>query len=72
MLIGDSTNRGMMHYILERLNQTLTEADKTHDQKIYELERTSTRISFSYYPKFWLPPDQRPSFGDVMKQTIRS
>ncbi|KAF7495205.1 Cadherin-like and PC-esterase domain-containing protein 1 [Sarcoptes scabiei] len=72
VLIGDSTNRGMMHYILERLNQTLTEADKTHDQKIYELERTSTRISFSYYPKFWLPPDQRPSFGDVMKQTIRS
>ena len=69
-MIGDSTNRGIMHYIMERLNRTLTEADKTHDHKSYRLIDLDTTISFAYYPKFWLPPNQRPSFAQVFHDSL--
>ncbi|KAH7644999.1 pc-esterase domain-containing protein [Dermatophagoides farinae] len=70
LLIGDSTNRGIMHYIMERLNRTLTEADKTHDHKSYRLIDLDTTINFAYYPKFWLPPNQRPSFAQVFHDSL--
>nr|XP_027200606.1 uncharacterized protein LOC113794678 [Dermatophagoides pteronyssinus] len=71
LLIGDSTNRGIMHYIMERLNRTLTEADKIHDHKTYLLMELNTMINFVYYPKFWLSQDQRPSFVQVFHDSIK-
>ncbi|CAG2162722.1 unnamed protein product [Oppiella nova] len=69
LFVGDSTNRGIMHYLIERLNGTLVDWDKTHDLKIYpNMNRKKTLISFAYYPKFWLPTNQRPSFDRAVYQ----
>ena len=80
LLIGDSTNRGIMHYLLERLNGSLSEADKTHDTKHYELILTTgsnyptisinVSMTFMYYPKFWIPLPNRPSFAQALQQLL--
>ncbi|XP_054163074.1 cadherin-like and PC-esterase domain-containing protein 1 [Oppia nitens] len=69
LFVGDSTNRGIMHYLIERFNGSLMDWDKTHDLKIYpNMNRKKTVISFAYYPKFWLPTNQRPSFDKAVYQ----
>ncbi|CAG2100173.1 unnamed protein product [Medioppia subpectinata] len=69
LFVGDSTNRGIMHYMIERLNGTLIDWDKTHDLKIYpNMNKRKTVVSFAYYPKFWLPTNQRPSFDRAVYQ----
>ena len=69
LFVGDSTNRGIMHYLIERLNGTLNDWDKTHDLKIYpNMNHGKSLISFAYYPKFWLPTNQRPSFDRAVYQ----
>lgn len=71
LFIGDSTNRGIMHYFIEKINGSLMEWDKTHDLKIYpNINSGRTHISFAYYPKFWLPTDQRPSFEKAIYQLL--
>ncbi|CAN7989448.1 unnamed protein product, partial [Ixodes hexagonus] len=71
LFIGDSTNRGMMHYAMERLNGTLQHWDKTHDIRLYgNLNRGETTASFAYYPQFWLPTSQRPVFDKAVYQLI--
>ncbi|XP_033745982.1 cadherin-like and PC-esterase domain-containing protein 1 [Pecten maximus] len=73
LFIGDSTNRGILHYILERVNGSLTQWDKTHNLKIYRnINHNSTVLSFAYYPQFWLPVDHRPAFDKAVYQLIRS
>ncbi|XP_060069203.1 cadherin-like and PC-esterase domain-containing protein 1 [Ylistrum balloti] len=73
LFIGDSTNRGILHYILERINGSLTQWDKTHNLKIYRnVNNNSTVLSFAYYPQFWLPTDHRPAFDKAVYQIIRS
>lgn len=73
LFIGDSTNRGILHYILERVNGSLTQWDKTHNLKIYRnINQNSTVLSFTYYPQFWLPSDHRPAFDKAVYQLIRS
>ncbi|KAI1278749.1 Cadherin-like and PC-esterase domain-containing protein 1 [Halotydeus destructor] len=63
LFIGDSTNRGIMHYIVEKLNGSLADGDKTHDARIYRgLNLGQTDLGFAYYPKFWMPSNERPSF----------
>ncbi|OWF35067.1 cadherin-like and PC-esterase domain-containing protein 1 [Mizuhopecten yessoensis] len=72
LFIGDSTNRGILHYILERINGSLTQWDKTHNLKIYRnVNHNSTVLSFAYYPQFWLPTDHRPAFDKAVYQLIR-
>ncbi|KFM56818.1 hypothetical protein X975_20021, partial [Stegodyphus mimosarum] len=67
LFIGDSTNRGMMHYVIERLNGTLSEWDKTHDIRVYtNVNNGRTAVSFAYYPQFWLPTNQRPVFDKAL------
>ncbi|TSK13309.1 Cadherin-like and PC-esterase domain-containing protein 1 [Bagarius yarrelli] len=52
LFIGDSTNRGMMYYLMERVNTTLEDWDKAHDTIIYHnLNQGRTLISYSYYPQ---------------------
>ncbi|XP_076333251.1 cadherin-like and PC-esterase domain-containing protein 1 isoform X2 [Tachypleus tridentatus] len=72
LFIGDSTNRGMMHYVMERVNGTLTEWDKTHDIRVYNnLNDGQTTVSFAYYPQFWLPTNQRPVFDKTLYQLLQ-
>lgn len=72
LFIGDSTNRGMMHYLMERVNGSLMEWDKTHDIRIVSnLNEGKTSVAFAYYPQFWLPSDQRPVFDKALYQLIQ-
>ncbi|XP_071784213.1 cadherin-like and PC-esterase domain-containing protein 1 [Asterias amurensis] len=72
LFIGDSTNRGIMYYLMEKLNGTLTEWDKTHDIKVYKnLNNNQTTVSFAYYPQFWLTASDRPVFDKALYQLIR-
>ncbi|XP_029658477.1 cadherin-like and PC-esterase domain-containing protein 1 [Octopus sinensis] len=72
LFLGDSTNRGIMHYILEKVNMTLQEWDKTHNIKHYDnLNNHTTSMSFAYYPQFWLPTDHRPTFDKAFYQLLR-
>ncbi|TRY79016.1 hypothetical protein DNTS_022221 [Danionella cerebrum] len=71
LFIGDSTNRGMMYYLMERVNTTLEDWDKAHDTIIYgNLNQGRTIVSYSYYPQFWLPIAQRPTFQRALQQLL--
>ncbi|XP_072529131.1 cadherin-like and PC-esterase domain-containing protein 1 isoform X2 [Salminus brasiliensis] len=71
LFIGDSTNRGVMYYLMERVNTTLEDWDKAHDTIVYHnLNQGRTLISYSYYPQFWLHKSQRPSFQRALQQLI--
>ncbi|KAH9496542.1 hypothetical protein Btru_017221 [Bulinus truncatus] len=72
LFIGDSTNRGIMHYIIYRLNGSLVEWDKTHNIRIYNLNQGNTTLGFAYYPQFWLAPRQRPLLDKALSQLFRS
>uniref|UniRef100_UPI00398F6F87 cadherin-like and PC-esterase domain-containing protein 1 isoform X2 n=1 Tax=Pristiophorus japonicus TaxID=55135 RepID=UPI00398F6F87 len=72
LFIGDSTNRGMMYYLMEEVNETLQEWDKAHDTKFYyNLNGGKTFTSYAYYPQFWLSLDQRPTFEKALEQLIQ-
>ena len=72
LFIGDSTNRGMTHYVTERLNGSLTEWDRTHDARVYDnINSRQTVLSFAYYPQFWMPPGQRPLFDASLLQLLK-
>ncbi|KAG5267759.1 hypothetical protein AALO_G00225380 [Alosa alosa] len=72
LFMGDSTNRGMMYYLMERVNETLQDWDKTHDTVLYHnLNRGHTPFSYSYYPQFWLEQSHRPTFQRALEQLIQ-
>lgn len=72
LFIGDSTNRGMMYYLMEEVNETLQDWDKAHDSKFcYNLNGGKTFTSYVYYPQFWLSLDQRPTFEKALEQLIQ-
>ncbi|NXI55766.1 CPED1 protein, partial [Chloroceryle aenea] len=72
LFIGDSTNRGMMYYLIERVNKTLQEWQKTHDIKCYHnINEGKTFISYSYYPQFWMNAKQRPTFEKALEQLLQ-
>ncbi|XP_074937251.1 cadherin-like and PC-esterase domain-containing protein 1 isoform X2 [Phalacrocorax aristotelis] len=72
LFIGDSTNRGMMYYLIERVNKTLQEWQKTHDVKCYQnINEGKTFISYSYYPQFWMNANQRPTFEKALEQLLQ-
>ncbi|NXH13111.1 CPED1 protein, partial [Bucco capensis] len=72
LFIGDSTNRGMMYYLIERVNKTLQEWQKTHDIKRYQnINEGKTFISYSYYPQFWMKANQRPTFEKALEQLLQ-
>ncbi|XP_075713258.1 cadherin-like and PC-esterase domain-containing protein 1 [Rhinoderma darwinii] len=71
IFIGDSTNRGMMNYLMERVNGSLQEWEKTHDMKLYSnINSGKTSISYCYYPQFWIDIRKRPTFGEALVQLI--
>ncbi|XP_056429794.1 cadherin-like and PC-esterase domain-containing protein 1 isoform X2 [Hyla sarda] len=71
IFIGDSTNRGMMYYLMERANGSLQEWQKSHDMKLYNnINSGRTRISYSYYPQFWMDTRKRPTFEEALVKLI--
>ncbi|XP_066995044.2 cadherin-like and PC-esterase domain-containing protein 1 [Anabrus simplex] len=71
LFLGDSTNRGMMHYIMERLNGSLAACDKTHHIRVYNnMNQGQTTLSFAYYPQFWLTAPDRPVFDKTLYQLL--
>lgn len=72
LFIGDSTNRGMMYYLIERLNETLQEWQKVHGTKLYpSVNGGKTLISYSYYPQFWISPSTRPTFEKALEHLLQ-
>ncbi|XP_032444646.1 cadherin-like and PC-esterase domain-containing protein 1 isoform X2 [Xiphophorus hellerii] len=71
MFIGDSTNRGMMFFLMERVNGSLQAWGRAHHTLLYRnLNRRRTQVSYSYYPRFWLEGSQRPTFRQALLQLI--
>ncbi|OCT89039.1 cadherin-like and PC-esterase domain-containing protein 1 [Xenopus laevis] len=70
LFIGDSTNRGIMYYLIERVNETLQEWQKSHAMKFYIINKGRTAISYSYYPQFWIEATKRPTFENTLEQLI--
>ncbi|KAK8752902.1 hypothetical protein OTU49_008200, partial [Cherax quadricarinatus] len=71
VFLGDSTNRGMLYSLLQRLNGSLTSWDKTHDLRVIRgANHGHTTFAFAYYPKFWLPSNQRPVFDQTLYQLL--
>ncbi|XP_016068822.1 PREDICTED: cadherin-like and PC-esterase domain-containing protein 1 isoform X2 [Miniopterus natalensis] len=72
LFIGDSTNRGIMYYLIERLNETLQEWQKVHGTKLYHnVNGGKTSISYSYYPQFWISPSLRPTFEKALEHLLQ-
>ncbi|XP_010123284.1 PREDICTED: cadherin-like and PC-esterase domain-containing protein 1, partial [Chlamydotis macqueenii] len=62
----------MMYYLIERVNKTLQEWQKTHDVKCYHnINEGKTFISYSYYPQFWMNTNQRPTFEKALEQLLQ-
>ncbi|XP_019899893.2 cadherin-like and PC-esterase domain-containing protein 1 isoform X2 [Esox lucius] len=73
MFIGDSTNRGMMYFLMERVNSSLEDWGKAHDSLVYHnVNQGHTHVSYSYYPQFWLEKNHRPTFQRALEQLIQS
>ncbi|KAG7496140.1 hypothetical protein JOB18_012898 [Solea senegalensis] len=71
MFIGDSTNRGMMYFLMERVNASLSDWGKAHDTLVYgNLNGGRTQVSYSYYPQFWLERGRRPTFRQALLQLL--
>ncbi|XP_069972371.1 cadherin-like and PC-esterase domain-containing protein 1 [Penaeus vannamei] len=71
VFLGDSTNRGMLYALVEKVNGSLTSWDKTHDLKVIrKVSSGHTNFAFAYYPKFWLPSNQRPVFDKTLYQLL--
>uniref|UniRef100_A0A3B5B1U8 Cadherin like and PC-esterase domain containing 1 n=1 Tax=Stegastes partitus TaxID=144197 RepID=A0A3B5B1U8_9TELE len=71
MFIGDSTNRGMMYFLMERVNSSLEDWGKAHDTLVYRnLNGGRSLVSYSYYPQFWLEKKQRPTFRRALMQLL--
>ncbi|XP_049273195.1 cadherin-like and PC-esterase domain-containing protein 1 [Rhipicephalus sanguineus] len=74
LFLGDSTNRGIMYYVLMRLNGTLGEWHKSHGIALHaqRLNGGRTAAGFAYYPQFWLPPNRRPTLARTLNQLVDS
>nr|XP_019961732.1 PREDICTED: cadherin-like and PC-esterase domain-containing protein 1 [Paralichthys olivaceus] len=71
LFIGDSTNRGMMYFLMERVNSSLDDWGKAHDTLVHrDLNAGRTLVSYSYYPQFWLEKEQRPTFREALLQLL--
>ncbi|KAI8742978.1 cadherin and PC-esterase domain-containing protein 1, partial [Biomphalaria glabrata] len=72
LFIGDSTNRGILHYIVHRLNGSLVKWDKTHNISLYTgLNNGHTIFGFAYYPQFWLSSKEQPHLDKALFQLFK-
>lgn len=69
LFFGDSTMRGMMYYLIERINGSLQTWEVSHNTLIYtNVNGGNTTMCFMYFPQFWLPVDQRNNSLERMLQ----
>ncbi|CAH1784586.1 unnamed protein product [Owenia fusiformis] len=72
LFLGDSTNRGIMHYMMEAVNGTLTQIDKSHGIVVYNnLNFGRTSMAFAYYPQFWQPDANKRSLADTLTKLVQ-
>ncbi|XP_077355726.1 cadherin-like and PC-esterase domain-containing protein 1 [Festucalex cinctus] len=72
LFLGDSTNRGMMYFLTERLNFSLSAWDRSHGTLLYDdVNEGRTPVAYSYYPQFWLERGRRPTFSQALAQLLR-
>ncbi|XP_078468998.1 cadherin-like and PC-esterase domain-containing protein 1 [Lampetra planeri] len=73
LVVGDSTARGMMFYLMERLNGTLAHWEQIHGSKHYRfLNRGLTHAAFAYFPQFWVVPQHQRTFEETVMLLIAS
>ncbi|XP_056445349.1 cadherin-like and PC-esterase domain-containing protein 1 [Gadus chalcogrammus] len=71
LFIGDSTNRGIMYFLMERVNSTLQDWEKAHRTLLFgHLNQGRTHVGYSYYPQFWLEERARPTFQHALEQLL--
>lgn len=71
LFLGDSTNRGMMYFLVEQVNSSLEDWGKVHHTLLYRnLNGGRTTVSYSYYPQFWVEKVQRPTFKQALLQLL--
>ncbi|CAK6983151.1 cadherin-like and PC-esterase domain-containing protein 1 isoform X1 [Scomber scombrus] len=71
LFLGDSTNRGMMYFLAERLNCSLVNWERAHSTLLYrKLNQGRSLIGYSYYPQFWLDRKLRPTFRQALLQLL--
>ncbi|XP_077401623.1 cadherin-like and PC-esterase domain-containing protein 1 isoform X2 [Vanacampus margaritifer] len=71
LFLGDSTNRGMMYFLTERLNSSLLAWDRSHGTLLYDdVNEGRTPVAYSYYPQFWLERGRRPTFSQALAQLL--
>lgn len=71
LFLGDSTTRGMMYFLLERVNASLEDWAQAHQLLVYRnLNAGRTTVSYTYYPQFWLEKPRRPTFRQALLQLI--
>lgn len=67
--IGDSTIRGVLYYIIEKINSTLERWEKTHETTYFDnINDNKTIATFAYYPQFW--KTSPPTFKAVLERNL--
>eukprot|EP00118_Oscarella_pearsei_P010535 m.65181 g.65181 ORF g.65181 m.65181 type:complete len:368 (+) comp35306_c0_seq5:24-1127(+) len=72
IFLGDSTLRGMMYYMIEKVNSTLSVWDKSHDAVTFTNLHGPHSVMFSYFPAFWLPEGESPVLEKVLYSLLRT
>ncbi|KAL5105272.1 Cadherin-like and PC-esterase domain-containing protein 1 [Taenia crassiceps] len=86
LFVGDSTLRGLMYALLNKLNGSLRYWEASHDQLVFEsldggfFQRTNAKstggyassvIAFAYFPLFWSRKRHGRNLADVISQSLR-
>ncbi|XP_065828836.1 cadherin-like and PC-esterase domain-containing protein 1 isoform X2 [Oscarella lobularis] len=72
LFLGDSTLRGMMYYMIEKINGTLSYWDKSHTAVAFKDIMGPKSVTFTYFPPFWLPEDKQPVLEKVLYDLLHS
>ncbi|CAG0889964.1 unnamed protein product [Darwinula stevensoni] len=73
LFLGDSTTRGILYRLIERVNGSLGFGDKVHGMAVlppWNGDGGTARAGFFYFPQFWLPSNRRPTFDESLFQLI--
>ena len=67
LFFGDSSLRGIMYYMIEKINNTLYEWELVHSHVVYaNIDGQGTNFAFYYYPQSWLPLSERNNSIDSL------
>ncbi|CAH1799314.1 unnamed protein product [Owenia fusiformis] len=70
LFLGDSTLRGIMYFLIESVNGSLSGTSKSHDALAYnDINRGRTRMSFIYYPQL---EDDPPPISIALRSLVKN